>query len=64
MKTIKTVTTAFQIEGKDALIIGANHDEYFVKTSDEIMIYTRGEMIEIYDLTLGVLTNIKEVLNK
>ena len=68
MKTIKTVTTAFEIESDDfrrrAVIIGAINDEYFVKNENGIMIYTKKEMNEIYGINYVSLTNIQAVLNK
>jgi hypothetical protein len=64
MKTIKTTTMAFEIEGNEAIIIGARNDEFFVKTPDGIMIYTRNEMNSIYGINFVSLTNIQAVLNK
>ena len=68
MKTVKTVTTAFEIQddnGDSHLILGVSNGYYFVKTSDGIMQYTESEMQEIYEITDKIcLDNISQVLNK
>lgn len=65
MKTIKSTTTVYEIERPDGtfdIIIGANFDNYFVKTCAGIMEYTKNEMNEIYGLSMLSLKNIQEQL--
>ena len=74
MKTIKTTTTAYEIINENAslLIIGVNnignelshHTEFFINTSDGIMIYNANEMKELFDISDVVLLNIATQLNK
>jgi hypothetical protein len=68
MKTVKTTTTAYEIEnsnGNTDLIVGVSNGYYFVKTSDGIMQYTESEMQEVYEIHDTIcLANISQVLNR
>ena len=68
MKTIRTVTTVFEIESDDfrrrAIIIGTINDEYFVKNENGIMIYTKKAMNKIYGIDYVSLTNIQKVYSR
>ena len=61
MKTTKTTTTAFDLEGH-RLVIGYSSRQYYVLTPNGIMIYSAAEMKECYDLTNDQLLNMAQVL--
>lgn len=63
MKTTKTTTTAYELEGGQ-LVIGAMYLTFFVKTTDGIMEYEDSEMIECYELTQVQLNNMRQQLNR
>ena len=54
----KDIQTVWMLSNGNT-IIGTRYDEYFVRTSDGIMTYTKDEMIEIYNLNENHFANIK-----
>ena len=59
MKITKDTQTVWKLENGHT-IIGRRYRNYFVRTTDGIMVYNKTEMIEVYGLTEAQFDNIEK----